>query len=148
MCMYVCAVDVYPCSYVCPCTWICVLWACVRVHRHACCGHVSMCTVFLGHPDICMLLEESQSCPGQESMIVCMSNCVHVQLWLRLVQSHLAGKSVAQCDQRLQMTSSTSWIGPYHKLSHRICAVPAAVSFADGETEANGPGIKGCSRNV
>lgn len=98
-----------------------------------------------------MILQKSQSCPGQESVSVGMHICVHAQLCssrrLSLIQSLLAEKSVAQSGQRPQLANSTSWTGP-HKLSYRICAVPVAVSFADGETEAASPGIEGCSRNI
>lgn len=127
---------------VCPCTWICVLWACARVHRYACCRHVSVCIsvycgsmsvcavlsyMFLDHPDTYMLLQKSHSCPGHESASVRMRNCAHEQLWpsrrLSLVQSHLAGESVAQWGLRPQLASSASWTGLYHKLSQRVCAV-------------------------
>jgi hypothetical protein len=151
-------------------TWYLCSYVCVLIHGFVCCGHVSMytdmcavgmflctsvCTVvvcpcaqseyvFLGLPDICMILQKSQSCPGQESVSVRMCNCVHAQLCpsgrLSLVHSHLADRSVTQCGQRPQLASSTSWTGPYHELSYRICAVSAVVSFADGETEAVSPG--------
>lgn len=116
MCVHVCCgcISMFVC--VCPCTWICVLWACFCVHHCVLCDDVC---VFLGSSDICLLLRKSQSCLGQESVTV------HVQLWpsgrLSLLQSHLVGKFVAQWGQRQQLASSISWTGPPHKLSNQTC---------------------------
>lgn len=112
---------------------MCMLWTCIYAHMcvslymdlcavgmclcaSVCTVRVCLCAqsenVFLGHPDTCVLVKKSQSCPGQESVSVRMRNCAHEQLWpsgrLSLVQSHLAGDPVAQRDLRPQVGSSAS----------------------------------------
>lgn len=83
------------------CTPVCAVAVCLSAQSER---------VLLGHPDVCTHLQKGQRCPLQQSVAACTQN--H-GLWGGCALS----KVTWQVSSDTIGFGSTSWTGPYHKLS-------------------------------
>lgn len=140
--MHVCVVDLCVSMYtdvgICQCTWMCVgMFLCPSVCAAGVCLSAQNGCVLLGRSDVCYALAEGPKQPSSAEL-GCVPCC---GLW--------GGCAIPKVTW--QVSSETVGSEPGRsslQAAHWICAVSGAVPFADGETEATGPGILRSSAEI